>query len=81
MNLSGGDHPEQVHGMHVTSGYFALFGAPLVAGRAFTTAEDRPNSGHFAVLSYGLWQTRFGGDRKIAAQPFRWTIRLGWFSA
>src|SRR5215469_12316230 len=42
-NLAGGDHPEQVSGMHVTSGYFALFGAHVVAGRTFTTAEDRPN--------------------------------------
>ncbi|HTW65859.1 MAG TPA: ABC transporter permease [Bryobacteraceae bacterium] len=65
MNLSGGDHPEQVHAMHVTSGYFALFGARLAAGRTFAAVEDRPNSGHFAVLSYGLWQTRFGGDRRI----------------
>jgi hypothetical protein len=31
LNLTGGDHPEQVLGIHVTSGYFALFGAPVVA--------------------------------------------------
>lgn len=65
MNFNGGDRPEQVRGMHVTSGYFALFGAPLVAGRTFTETEDRPNGGHFAVLSYGLWQRRFGGNRDI----------------
>jgi putative ABC transport system permease protein len=70
-SLSGGDHPEQVHGMHVTSGYFALFGAPVAAGRTFTAAEDRPNSGHFAVLSYGLWQTRFGGDRSIVGSTIQ----------
>jgi putative ABC transport system permease protein len=65
MNLTGGDHPEQVLGIHVTSGYFALFGAPVVAGRTFTAAEDSPNGGHFAVLSYGLWKRRFGGNPKI----------------
>ncbi len=65
MNLTGADHPEQVRGMHVTSGYFTLFGAPVVAGRTFSAAEDRPNGGRFAVLSYGLWQRRFGGDHKI----------------
>lgn len=65
MNLTGGDHPEQVRGMHVTSGYFGLFGTSLVAGRTFTAAEDRPDGGRFAVLSYGLWQRRFNGDRKI----------------
>jgi putative ABC transport system permease protein len=65
MNLTGGEHPEQVLGIHVTSGYFALFGAPVVAGRTFTAAEDSPNGGHVAVLSYGLWKRRFGGNRKI----------------
>src|SRR6266850_595675 len=64
-NLAGGNHPEQVLGMHVTSGYFALFGAHVVAGRSFTAAEDNPNGGHVAVLSYGLWNERFGGNPKI----------------
>jgi putative ABC transport system permease protein len=71
MNLTGGDHPEQALGMHVTSGYFALFGAPVVAGRTFTAAEDSPNGGHVAVLSYGLWQRRFGGNRKIVGSSIQ----------
>ena len=65
IDLTGGDHPEQVLGIHVTSGYFSLFGAPVVAGRTFTAAEDSPNGGHVAVLSYGLWKRRFGGNPKI----------------
>jgi putative ABC transport system permease protein len=65
LNLTGGDHPEQVIGIHVTSRYFTLFGAPVVAGRTFTAAEDSPNGGHVAVLSYGLWMRRFGGNPKI----------------
>ena len=44
--------------------YFALFGAPVVAGRTFTTAEDSPHGGHVAVLSYGLWKSRYGADPK-----------------
>ena len=58
-------------GIHVTSGYFALFGAPVVAGRTFTAAEDSPNGGHVAVLSYGLWKRRFGGDRKIVGSTIQ----------
>src|SRR5579863_5068151 len=34
-NLTGG-HPEQVHGIHVTEGYFRVYGAPVVLGRTFT---------------------------------------------
>jgi putative ABC transport system permease protein len=65
MNLTGGDHPEQVQGIHVSADYFALFGAPLAAGRTFTAAEDSPNGGHAVVLSYGLWKSRFGGNPNV----------------
>ncbi|MGO9778028.1 MAG: ABC transporter permease [Terracidiphilus sp.] len=63
-NLTG-DRPEQVHGLHVTEGYFRLFGAPVMLGRTFTPQEDLPNGGNVVVLSYGLWQRNFGGDPKI----------------
>ena len=63
-NLTG-DHPEQIHGIHVSQQYFALFGAPIMLGRTFTPQEDTPNGGKVVVLSYGLWQRRFGGNPKI----------------
>ena len=65
LNLTGGNDPEQLQGVHVTGDYFRLFGAPVLSGRTFTTAEDSPNGGHVAVLSYGLWKRRFGGDPNI----------------
>jgi putative ABC transport system permease protein len=71
MNLTGGDHPEQVLGIHVTRGYFALFGAPVVAGRTFTAVEDSPDGGRVAVLSYGLWKRRFGGNSKIVGSTIQ----------
>jgi putative ABC transport system permease protein len=64
MNLTG-DRPEQVHGSHVTEGYFRVFGAPFLLGRGFTKQEDLPNGGNVVVLSDGLWKRRFGGDRGI----------------
>jgi putative ABC transport system permease protein len=71
MNLTGGDHPEQLLAIHVTGGYFAMFGAPVVTGRTFTAAEDSPNGGHVAVLSYGLWKKHFGGDPKIVGSTIQ----------
>src|ERR1035438_3205727 len=71
MNLTGGDHPEQVQGIHVSAGYFALFGAPLAAGRTFTSAEDSPHGGNVVVLSYGLWKSRFGGNSKIVGSTIQ----------
>jgi putative ABC transport system permease protein len=62
LNITGGDHPEQVQGIHVSQQYFAMFGAPVVAGRTFTAEEDSPNGGHVTVLSYGLWKNRFGAN-------------------
>ena len=65
LNLTGGAEPEQVQGIHVTADYFRLFGAPILAGRTFTAAEDSPHGGHVVVLSYGLWKRRFGGNQNI----------------
>jgi putative ABC transport system permease protein len=63
-----GDRPEQIHGIHVTEGYFRLFGAPVMLGRTFTPQEDLPNCGKVVVLSYGLWQRRFGGQPNVVGQ-------------
>ena len=66
-NLTG-ERPEQVRGIHVTEGFFRLFGAPLILGSAFTPQEDLPHGGKVVVLSYGLWQRRFGSDRAIVGK-------------
>jgi putative ABC transport system permease protein len=68
-----GDRAEQVHGLHVTEGYFRLFGAPVILGRTFTQQEDLPNGGKVVVLSYGLWQRKFGGDKSLIGK----TLSLG----
>jgi putative ABC transport system permease protein len=72
-NLTGGSRPEQVNGIHVTEGYFRMYGAPVELGRTFTPQDDSPHGGNVVVLSYGLWQRRFGGDRTIAGK----SISLG----
>jgi len=72
-NLTGGSHPEEVSGIHVTEGYFGLYGAPVTLGRTFTPQEDSPHGGNVVVLSYGLWQRRFGGDQAIVGK----SISLG----
>ena len=59
------DRPQQIRGIHVTEGYFRLFGAPLILGRTFTAAEDSPHGGKVVMLSYGLWQRRFAGDPMV----------------
>jgi predicted permease len=68
LNLSGGDRPEQLKGIHVSYEFFHLFGAQAVIGRTFTAEEDRPRGGNAIVLSNGLWQRRFGSDPGIVGK-------------
>ena len=68
LNLTGGAYPEQIHAIRVSANYFRLFGAPFVHGRSFTTDEDRPGGIRVAVLSYGLWRRRFGGDPRMVGK-------------
>jgi len=67
MNLTGAI-PEQVHGEHVTEGFFRVFGAPFILGRGFTQTEDRPNGGNVTVISGGLWKRKFGGDPNLVGK-------------
>ena len=68
MNLTGGESPEQLPSARVTADFFRLFGARTAVGRTFTADEDRPNGGRVVVLSYGLWQRRFGGDPQVVGR-------------
>ncbi|MGB9435959.1 MAG: ABC transporter permease [Candidatus Acidiferrum sp.] len=63
-----GEPPQQVRGIHVTSNYFQLFGAPMLLGRTFTAEEASPAGGTVVVLSYGLWKGRFGGNPDIVGK-------------
>jgi putative ABC transport system permease protein len=62
MNLTGGGLPEQRAGMRVSAEYFRLFGAPVALGRTFTADEDVPGGPRVAVISEGMWRTRYAGD-------------------
>jgi putative ABC transport system permease protein len=71
LNLTGGDKPLQVQGMHVSQQFFSMMGASVISGRTFTDAEDSPNGGRVAVLSYGLWKSRFGGNPQIVGSAIQ----------
>lgn len=73
LNLAGGDRPELVEARQVSHNYFRLFGANPILGRTFTAEQDHAGGPAVAVLSYGLWQRRFGSDSAILGK----TIQLG----
>jgi putative ABC transport system permease protein len=61
LNLTGTDQAERIIGARVTGNFFAMFGIAPAAGRFFDQSDDQPGSARVAVISYGLWQRRFGG--------------------
>jgi putative ABC transport system permease protein len=63
--LTGGALPERLEAASVSAGMFRLLGAPMELGRGFAPGEDEPGRNRVVVLSHGLWQRRFGGDRSI----------------
>ena len=59
---------ERVFAPMVSTNFFSVLGVDPIRGRAFQVGEDKPGSPRFVVLSYGLWQRRFGGDEGIVGQ-------------
>ncbi len=64
-NLTGSGEPERVRSILATASFFPTVGVPPMLGRTFSPDEDEPGRDRVAVLSYGLWQQRFGGDRGV----------------
>jgi len=67
-NLRAGSHVQYLHAGQVSAHYFDVLGLQAVLGRNFSEDEDRPHGPKAAVLSYSLWRTTFGADRKVFGQ-------------
>jgi putative ABC transport system permease protein len=70
-NIAGDDLPERATGMRVSGDFFRLTGRAPLLGRVFLPNEMEPGADRVAVLSFGLWQRRFGGDRTIVDRTVR----------
>jgi predicted permease len=63
--LAVAGEPERIEGAAVTADFFRLLGRVPLHGRTFLPEEEADGRNHVAVLGYGLWQRRFGGDPGI----------------
>jgi predicted permease len=72
MDLTGADKPERVWGALVSANYFDVLNVRLLRGRSFTPDEDEKLGGSpVAVISYGLWQSHFGGKESALGSIIR----------
>jgi putative ABC transport system permease protein len=67
-NLTGSESPERVQAYRVTGNTFDLLGVRPLIGRVLTAGDAAPAAPDVAVIGYGLWQRRFGGNPSIVGQ-------------
>lgn len=65
VTLSGRGEPERIRVSRVTPSLGAVLGIPPLAGRWFADTAGVPDALPIAILSYGLWTSRYGGDPAI----------------
>ena len=73
MNLATADRPENVSAGRATPGFLGMlgYGHPLALGRSFVEDEGIAGRDRVVILTYRLWQDRFGGDPQIVGKPVR----------
>ena len=64
-NLTGGDTPERIQGFLVTTNFLDVVGIKPIQGRNFSEEENQPGKDSVAIITYSLWQRRFGADPNI----------------
>jgi predicted permease len=65
LNLTGDGEPEKINAQVVTTNFFSVLGSQPALGRTFLEADGRLEAGKVALISYALWQQRFGSDANL----------------
>jgi putative ABC transport system permease protein len=63
--------PEQVSGLRVSANFFSVLGVQPFLGRTFLPEEEIRGKDHEVILSYGLWQRRYGQDRALVGKTIK----------
>jgi len=75
-DLTGRGEPERIRGAIVSAGLTPLLRVTPLAGRTFSPQEDRPGGDQVVLLSYSLWQRRFGGDPNLLGKTVALSGRI-----
>ena len=68
VTLTGAGEPERLTAQMLNANIFDLLGLQAIRGRTFLPEEDKQGAPGVALISYGLWQRRFGGTEQILGQ-------------
>src|SRR5262249_11944264 len=71
VNLAGETEPVRARTAFVSGGMLAMLGVRPLMGRLLQMSDDQPGVPRTGVLSHGLWQRAFGGDRGILGRHVR----------
>ncbi|MDX2044539.1 MAG: ABC transporter permease [Acidobacteriota bacterium] len=67
-NLTSDGEPIEVPGQICTDNLFNVLGVRPLLGRTFTPDDGKEGGNNVVVLSYGLWQRRYGGDPQVVGR-------------
>lgn len=65
LTLTGGDEPQRIRGAAAEASLFRVLRATPAIGRVFASEEEESGNDGVIVLSHGLWERAFGGDRGV----------------
>ncbi|MEZ5417170.1 MAG: ABC transporter permease [Vicinamibacterales bacterium] len=71
VSLAEGGSPEQVRALRVTPSFFSTLGRTPMLGRAFTEPDATTGADQFAILTFGLWNSRFAADAAVVGKDIR----------
>jgi putative ABC transport system permease protein len=66
--MTGRGEPERVQAPSASANFFTVLGVDAMIGRTFQPGEDKQGAPRVTVLTFGMWQRRFGGDKNILGQ-------------
>ena len=71
ITLNGPGTPEKLRVMHASADLLPMLGVQPVVGRLFSNEDDKPQATKTVLLSYGLWQRRFGAQPEVVGQSIQ----------
>lgn len=71
MNLTGASEPVRVNAKMLSADVLTTLKVPPVTGRPFNGDDDKAGAAPVALISYSLWQTKFGGSPDVLKTPIQ----------